>query len=60
LLSRYVDEVILEDAPLAGREKRFDEWLAGRYAAAEMRFDDQFLEEINGALLGDVLVSNSG
>ena len=60
LLTRYIDEVILQDAPSTASKSSFDDWLAGRYAAAEMVFDAQFLDEINRDAAGEEMLRFGG
>lgn len=50
---RFQNEILLKDVPAQGRAAAFDEWITDRYAAADIRFDQQFLDEVNAGALPD-------
>lgn len=46
-ITHYVNEQILAEVAIADRREALDEWMAAQYQAADMQFDQDFLDSIN-------------
>lgn len=47
IITRYVDDELLAELSLAEKKEALDAWMAAQYQAAELRFDQDFLDSIN-------------